>query len=533
MHIFIGITTLLLSMFSTAVMSYIAMATPIGPWIAPTLVLITALLFRFFSYKKQISEAAILITVAGSVGGIAAIALGFSLPTLYFLDQHLFNAWMGRPVLFSLLVSIITFFGGWFGLWIANRIESTILIQQELPFPIAQLVYKMVVAADQIKKSYDLAVGFCSAFLFSALQDGLLGYAGIIPKSIVIIRSIPVSFVRLPFISFDLWPLLWAIGFVTGQMIVVPLAVAIILKILFLDPMHLFCFAHCTTTEFIFAFCSGMVLASAVFGVMQMFPVLYGAMCKNRTDRWFYYTVDGLRISRVMILETGVLFSGLCCLLFYFQFSVVMQLYLLAFSYICAYQIAQIAGRIGLAQLGRFATFVMVPAMFLFNVNKTQIVFIALFVELCGGVCTDILCGRKVAYLAGIAPRRVYRYQYAGLVISSCVIGGVFWLLINHFGLGSPELFAQRAQARHLLVAVQSFDYAILLLGSFFGYGLSIVGIHPMLVLGGLLMPITISLGLIVGGVGAMVVADKEEWYPFWSGVFAANSVWMLLRTVM
>jgi len=54
-----------------------------------------------------------------------------------------------------------------------------------------------------------------------------------------------------------------------------------------------------------------------------------------------------------------------------------------------------------------------------------------------------------------------------------------------------------------------------------------------MLVLGGLLMPINITLGLVVGGLFALLPTDREEWYPFWSGVFAGNSIWMLIRTIL
>ena len=67
MEIITILISILLSLFSTAVMSYIAMATPIGPWIAPTLVLFALLLFRLF--RKKTSNTAIVLAVsAGSVG---------------------------------------------------------------------------------------------------------------------------------------------------------------------------------------------------------------------------------------------------------------------------------------------------------------------------------------------------------------------------------------------------------------------------------------------------------------------------------
>ncbi len=111
------------------------------------------------------------------------------------------------------------------------------------------------------------------------------------------------------------------------------------------------------------------------------------------------------------------------------------------------YQIVTIAEKIGLVLLGRFATFVMVTAMFLFNLDMVQLVFIATFVEICGGVATDILFGRKVARLSAIDHAQIKRYQYLGLVTSEFSVGLIFWLLINRLPLGSPELFEERTQA--------------------------------------------------------------------------------------
>ena len=86
------IVSIALSLFSTVVMSYISMATPIGPWIAPTLVLLATILFKVFLRNSTYSQNIALATAAGSVGGILATAFGFSFPTLYFLDPTLFNS---------------------------------------------------------------------------------------------------------------------------------------------------------------------------------------------------------------------------------------------------------------------------------------------------------------------------------------------------------------------------------------------------------------------------------------------------------
>jgi hypothetical protein len=79
---------------------------------------------------------------------------------------------------------------------------------------------------------------------------------------------------------------------------------------------------------------------------------------------------------------------------------------------------------------------------------------------------------------------------------------------------------------------VKEFNYMVVLVGIVFGLILKRAKMSPMLVLGGLLMPLNITLGLVVGGLISMLVKDREQWYPFWSGVFAANSIWMLIQAI-
>ena len=553
----------LLSIFSTTVMSYISMATPIGPWIAPTVVLVAMLLLKLMRVKEQVRPLS-LIAVSASVGGILATAAGFSLPTLYFLSPDLFSTWMANPFYFAMVVTGLSFVAGFFGIVAADFLEERLIVQDKLAFPIGQLVYKMIAASKQIKKAYELLFGFVSAALFSFMQDGwsfdrLPGFAhgyaghgrilggGFIPTTITLVPAFNVAMFSIPLIRFDIWPMLWAIGFVTGHVIAIPLAVGAIAKIILVDPLNMVWFDYLSSVEFVLAFCSGMVLYGAVIsftalpamlstGVRWIQPsCLASARLLRRTGarriRSWWTQKNSFRSS--LLFEGGVAFFSGALFLSYFQFSIASILFLYAGAFACIYQIAVIAGKIGLAPLGRFATYVMIPAMLIFRLNEVQIVLVATFVEMCGGVAADILFGRKMARLADVDRRMVRWYQYGGLVVSSLVLGIVFWLLINHLQLGSSQLFAYKAQSRQLLIHARQFDFLVLLLGGLFSFFLKYIRVNPILVLGGLLMPINISLGLIFGGILTSFVKDREEWEPFWSGVFASNSIWMLLRSAL
>jgi hypothetical protein len=215
----------------------------------------------------------------------------------------------------------------------------------------------------------------------------------------------------------------------------------------------------------------------------------------------------------------------------YCEFTLVSQCYLIVFSFIATHQLLVIGGKMGIAPLGRFATLVLVPGMLLFKFNSLQIMIVSTFIEIAGGVGVDVLFGRKMALMANLDKKKVAFFQWLGLLVSSLSVGVFFWLLITKLGLGTEQLLAQKALNRAMLFQVTSFDIFALIAGALYGAFLKDLKINPMLVLGGILMPIDYSILLVLGGLSTYLVRDKESLYPFWSGVFAANSLWMIIRT--
>lgn len=540
MVVFTVIVAILLSVFSTVVMGYIAMATPIGPWIAPTLVLIAILFFRMISQYS--ARSVVLVSVAGSVGGILATGCAFSFPAIYFLDADLFNTWMAAPWYFAGRLTAFAACAGGFGLMLANLFEYKMCVQDRLPFPIAILVSKMIGTGRQMRKAYELTIGFVLASLLSISQDGLCAFRGFIPKALPVMGSTVIAGVRIASISFDIWPLLWSIGFITGHVITLPLAVGAFSRLCVVDPLNVWFFRELSSVTFTFAFCSGMVLLGVVDSLLRV-PSMVRQVCawvsamRSRTGGSLQLVSFARSINRsVNVIEQFLLFVGVMVMLWGIGFLWYQIVYLLLFAAIFSYQMVVIAAKWGMAPLGRFATFVMLPAMLLFKLDIVQIVFVALFVEVCGGVAYDILCGRMIAQKSNVDVVSVKRYQYLGLCVSSMVVGLLFWVLINACQLGSAELFAYKAQSRSLLINAlmhgNGFNGYVLVLGFLFSFVLSKLSINPLLVLGGLLMPLNLSIGLIFGGMLTYLVKDREQWEPFWSGVFAANSVWMLLRVL-
>lgn len=545
------LVTVILSCFATAVMSYISMAVPVGPWIETTVVLLGMILFSLRKNKSAQTKIVDLglATAASGIGGILATGMGFSFPTLYFVDKALFQSWLSSPFYFCIILFGLAFSAGSFGLAAAQIFEHQLLIKQELAFPIGELIQKVIIAQNQISKAISLIIGFVSTTCFLYAQK----CSALIAHQFTLLSKISWSYFTLPQIAIktELIPMFLAVGFVTGHLIALPLGLGFLAKILILDPLQniyahqiaQFDFASSwlakivplgnagSSEEFTIAFCSGMVIYGVLISFLGLPRILRTfikrVILKEHMKSSVEHIFARINPGQILIasLSSILLFS-------YFGFSIASQLYILIFTFIWVYQVLIIAGKMGIAPLGRFATFVMVPGMLLFGFTALQTTLVATFVEIAAGVASDTLFGRRMAQLAQISHRNIIAYQWLGLLVSSLVVGVIFWFVISYFGIGAEaDLSVVKAQSRALLINSKNFDFLVLLLGLIFGYILTYMRINPALVLGGILMPPQYSLLLILGGVFTYFVRDKEEYYPFWSGVFAANSIWMLIQT--
>jgi len=323
-------------------------------------------------------------------------------------------------------------------------------------------------------------------------------------------------------------------------MIAIPFAVGCLAKILLIDPVHGAWFSGISGDNFLLAWCSGMVVQGALmsfFGVPQLVKSLVGQLRGkgSRIQGSQSRSSASLQKMRTVVghapemLGMGILF---CMVFSWLSFSWSAQIFVMMGVLVCGYQLMIFMGKVGLAPLGRFATFVMVPGLVIFGFTHLQAIMVAAFVEISGGVAANGLSGQKLGQLARLDKDIVYWMQWLALILCAFMIGGIFWILIQGFGLGGADLVAQKAQSRALLINAYGFDMYALALGVLFGFALKLLKVNASLVLGGLIMPLDWSLLLIVSGLSTYLVKDKEAQYPFWSGVFAASSIWMLLKAI-
>ncbi|MBD3231593.1 hypothetical protein GF322_02930 [Candidatus Dependentiae bacterium] len=550
MQIFTILLSAFLTAFSAAIISYISIATMVGPWIAPLLVLFSSFLLRFRKIPEKtskINEKIALIQTAGSVGGIIGMGIGFSLPTLYFLDPLIFNNWLSSPITFCLFITIICIISGSLGILLAKIFSDKFIKKEQLSFPVSQLIYKTIVSQSQEKQAKNMFFGFFISWIICFLRDGAFRFHGLLLRIYYIFpRIFGTEF------AIATSPMLWAIGFIVGTKIVFPLLVGMLSKYFIIYPLNnhasflpFSIFNPLKIQDLITAFCSGLVISELILGLSK-YPIILYKHIKSFSLITFFNKYKNLKniLHEKFLNQTKkdnnligiqVIIAILFCsiFLYYLKFNFLAIAFLLITTMIFTYQLSYLSGKIGLVTFGRFATFIMIPMMLLFKLDFIQITFLCVFFNICAGAASDLLFDYKVGELCNIDFKKILQYQWLGLVITSLSIGFFLWLLFTTFQVGSPDLFAQRGKSRALLIMSLNFDWVIVLFGFFYGVILKRLKISPTMVFGGLLMPNNLTIGLIIGAVISKFTKNKENASPFWSGIFAGESMWIMFSILL
>lgn len=542
------------TILSTLILSYISVATILGPWIAPTIILLSIGISGILSKIRQKSFSLrdiITIQSIAAGGGIIATAIGFSLPIIFFLENETFIHWMSHPFYFCSMIGIISLSGGALGLCSARILSKTLIKKNSLPFPVSQLTFKIASTKNNKFETKALLYGIASTLGILILRDGIGKWKGLIPKYIHLLPAMPQNEFTL-----SIRPMLWAIGYSSGLETLIPLLVGLISKYLIIYPLNyhslylpISLFKPFSTIQFAFAFCCGILLYEIFYVIPKhnviitkirtliiFAPNKISILFKNVINHKIKTKPNIPIISKlIMYIEPIITIVLAFILLSYFHFSILAQISLIIFSVIGTYQICLISGKIGLVQFGRFSTLVALPMFILFNLNFIQVTIVCIFFNICAAVASDLLFDYRTGSLCNITQVKIHSYQWLGLIICSLSAGLAFWLLFTYLKIGSPELFAQRAQAKATIIQTFKFDKYILALGFIFAFILKKLKISPAMTFGGILMPNDMTFALIIGG--AISHFTKHENNNslkdfFCAGVFSSESIWVFIKII-
>ncbi len=553
MNLFILLLSIFLTVISTATLVYISIATMIGPWIAPTLVLFSsgflALAMRGTSRVRVNQYLAIIQSVAAG-GGALGIGIGFTFPMLYFLDQALFQELLADPFVFSLKFGFSCLAAGGLGITLGSLFTNNLVMVQELPFPASSITYNVIKSSSNIQHAWNLFLGCLTACLIYILQHGFFVIPAFLPFAITLV---PPSYAQG--IVLALSPLSWSLGFTAGLKIAFPLLVGALSKMLFVFLLHernawviAYSSYRPTAENILTGFCTGLILSEIIMGLLPSLMIFlqrigslpsWWRQVTGELINWqrafrFYERLKGLCHNLVPhSFELACVLGMSVIMLSFLGFSLPMQFVLLASTTIATYYICLIGGEIGMIQFGRFSTFVIIIMMALFNLNALQITTVGLFFSLCAATSSDLLFDYKIFQLAHMPTDKVKLHQWLGLVVASLSVGMILWLVFSHYELGSAELFAQRGKTKALLVQALHFEPFILICGFIYGVLLKKLRISPTMTLGGLLMPNKLISGLVAGALLTRIFRNKEKSLPFAAGVFTTETVLMIVPIII
>ncbi len=544
----------LFTILSILILSYISVATILGPWIAPTIILLSIGISETLSKIRQKSFSLhdiIKIQAIAAGGGIIATAIGFSLPIIFFLENETFAHWMNHPFYFCSMIGIICLSGGALGLCSARILSKTLIKKNSLPFPVSQLTFKIASTKNNKFEAKALLYGIASTLGILILRDGIGKWKGIIPKYIPVLPTILQNEFTL-----SIRPMLWAIGYSTGLETLIPLLIGLMSKYLIIYPLNyhsqylpISLFEPYSTIQFAFAFCCGILLYEIFFAIPKhneiipkirdliiFAPNRISVLVKNVINHKIKTKPNIPILSKmIMYIEPIITIVLAFVLLSYFHFSILAQISLIIFSVIGTYQICLISGKIGLVQFGRFSTLVALPMYILFNLNFIQVTIVCIFFNICAAVASDLLFDYRTGSFCNISQVKMHSYQWLGLIISSLSAGLAFWLLFTYLKIGSPELFAQRAQAKAAIIQTFKFDKYILAAGFIFAFILKKLKISPAMTFGGILMPNDMTFALIIGGTISHFTKHENNHSLkdfFCAGVFSSESIWVFIKII-
>ncbi|HSW76257.1 MAG TPA: hypothetical protein VLG50_04405 [Candidatus Saccharimonadales bacterium] len=488
-------------------MSYLAMSTQLGPWVAPVFVIVCMVLAMPLVPRSWFKEHVIVTIAAGSIGGMVGTALGLTWPSFYFLHEHAFAQSIKSPMIFAGTISLFVLTAGMLAFLIVYLFKDHLIVRKALPFPMSRLVHDIVYIDKEKSSQSMMTQGIIAStawniFLY-AQRVWLHPYA----------------------MQLHMIPMLISIGFVAGEQSAIPLLIGMASRKLALYGLRNNFFLQYSDTEFIIRFCSGILIA--------LFLARVGLLISERkqiraTSDFFVmlkrlYTNYYLRIFFIVAILGSLLF------LHAWNISWVLLLYVFIFLLFLCYNAAYMVGVVGVIELGLFVWLIVLPLADIYTVASTSVVAVAVFCMICIGMVVDLMFSNKLAYLSNIAYSKIIKYQLLGFIVAVISSGLIMWWYTYSFKLGSLPLTAQSAQSFDLMIFTGQYKHRVVLSGMLFGFIIRKIVAEPFTVIGSMLMSTATTFWLVLAGAFSYFVKKDEKFYPFWFGVYASHALWIMI----
>lgn len=140
----------------------------------------------------------------------------------------------------------------------------------------------------------------------------------------------------------------------------------------------------------------------------------------------------------------------------------------------------------------------------------TMSIVVNVAIALAGATSQDL----KTGYLLGATPKAQQVGEIIGTILPALAIGGTLYLLNNAYGFGSQQLPAPQASLMALVaqgVILKNIPFLLVFIGIMIGILTALVRVPVLPVAIGLYLPLSLSTGVMVGGIVSWVVHKMKK----------------------
>ncbi len=516
---------IILILFSCITLSYVAMAASVGPWISPAIIIASNILItktNIFSIKKNYFS--LLNQASCNLAGLVCTAIGFTLPTLFFLDRELFRNFLSNPLYFCAIISGLVIVGSMLGTASISCFGKDFLGNLRNS-PVSNLIVQAHEKSSKTNPETAIFSGIALTGVICLLRDGLKFGSKILLT--------PTKMLLFP-----IRPTMVAVGYTIGSRVITPLIIGVLCNGLLIKPLAnytnagIFSFTMSTDqSSLTAAFCSGMILYEAILSLISWiykFDFYSFFTTLNKANRSIFSKVMTLAKSRILPATIVSIVT-----LIIIGFSPIQAIFVSIGSIIASVEISRFVLGYGLAPFGRFASFLMFPAIAIFPLGGLQTTLLCVFVSIACAAAANLTIQNGVAKITQIDSKELKMHHWLGIFVCALSVGIIFWVLCTNLNLGTSELFAQRGRMRAILINTPSFNRWFMLLGGLFGFIMQRLKLQITMVFGGLMMPKDLTFGLICGAILRKFFDKKESVENFWTGAFIGESLIITLTLII
>lgn len=495
----------------------------------PAAVLSMAILRTLFK-RVTILENNIVQTIASVGEGLAAGVI-FTVPALFMLGD--------RPPISRIF--LLASLGGILGVLFMIPMRRYIIVQEhgKLPFPEGT-------ACAEILKSGE-SFGSKAMMAFFGIIVGCIHK--LCSSAFHLFKEAPTwiltSFQKTQF-SMDCTPALLGVGYIVGPRISALLFAGGVISWWVLIPLiHLFG-SHSVTiypatipiaqmsandiwSDYIRYIGAGTI---AVGGILSLFKIapLIGKTLKVGFDELFQglnfkkpslrtdqdISLRWLIIGSIAILLTLWLFPGLPM-----NFLTILLLILLGFFFVAVTSLTVgIIGSTSNPVSGMTITTLLITCLVFVLLGWTERIYLiaALTMSVVANVAIALACTTsqdlKTGFLVGATPRLQQIAEIIGILLPALAIGSTLYLLDRAYGFGSDQMPAPQGTMMALIakgVISGDMPLTLVIIGVLFGLTLELLGLPILPFALGLYLPLSLSTGMMVGGVVRWFVQKRED----------------------